>query len=145
MAAAELCGFKRDRRGPWRYHLRDGYDELLAIEVYVGDCQMVARAMEAASTFLRILDATREGQSDSAPRNPPDPAADGLQGAHHQAGEIPDGLPELVDGALDGPRPPGGGGMPGLQDIGLWGEVPRGATGQRGRDPGTHPHLGGGA
>ena len=45
VAAAELCGFERDRRNFRRCHLLDGYGELLAIEVYVVDCQMVARTI----------------------------------------------------------------------------------------------------
>ena len=135
VTAAELCGFERDRRTLWCYHLLDWNDELLAI---------VARAVEAGSTFIEILGAMREGQNDSAPRNPPDPAADGLPGAHPQAGEILDDRPEHVDEALHGRTPPIRGGMPGLENMGLWGEVPQGATGQPGRDLGTHPHPGGG-
>ena len=54
VAAAELCGFERDRRSPWRYHLWDGYGELLAIEWHVDDCQVVARDVEVASAFLEI-------------------------------------------------------------------------------------------
>ena len=61
MAAAELFGFERDRRSLWRYHLRDGYDEPLAIEVHVDDCRIVARTMEAVSTFLGIWGTMRGG------------------------------------------------------------------------------------
>ena len=79
MAAAKLCGFERDIRSPWRYHLRDRYGELLAIALYVDDCQIVARTEEAATAFLEIRGAMREGQNRFCPRNPPNPAAGGPQ------------------------------------------------------------------
>ena len=44
VATAELCGFEEDRCSLWRYHLRDGHGELLAMEVYVDDCQMAANS-----------------------------------------------------------------------------------------------------
>ena len=70
------------------------------------------------------------------PRNPPRPVEDDLQGAHHQAGEIPDELPERVNEALHGLLPPPmQDGMPGLQSEGLRGEVPRSDRAAR-RGPG---------
>ena len=71
MAAAGLLGFTRNSRSPWRYHLRGGYDELLAIELHDGDCQLVARAIEAATIFLEVRGAMREGQAGAEPYNLP--------------------------------------------------------------------------
>ena len=52
----------------------------------------------------------------------------GLPGAHHQADRIPGDFPELVGEALHGPPRPIRGGMPGLQNMGLWGRCLQGRT-----------------
>ena len=96
LAAAELCGFERDRRSPWRYHLRGGYDEPLAIEVHVDDFQMAARTMEAASTFFEIWGAMREEGRSCPPRTaasgrgwPPGGAPAGRRDPQPNAGRLP--------------------------------------------------------
>ena len=68
----------------------------------------------------RDIGSHARGTNDSASRNPPDPDADDLPGAHHQADEVPGDLPELVDETLHGPPPPIRGGMSGLKYMGLW-------------------------
>ena len=92
------------------------YSELLAIEIYVDDCQMTAMTKKAVSTFLEIWDAMREGRGGPTTRNPPRPVGDDHPGAHHQAGAIPDGIPEQMNELPHGLPPPMQGGMPGQNE-----------------------------